>query len=38
MKAARFHEYGDASVLRLDDVPDPNRGPARSSSACALSA
>lgn len=27
MKAVRFHEYGDASVLRLDDVPDPEPGP-----------
>lgn len=27
MKAARFHEYGDASVLRLDEVPDPEPGP-----------
>ena len=22
MKAVRFHEYGDADVLRLEDVPD----------------
>lgn len=26
MKAARFHEYGDASVLVLDDAPDPVAG------------
>ena len=27
MKAARFHEYGDASVLLYEDVPDPVAGP-----------
>lgn len=27
MKAVRFHEYGDADVLVLDDVPDPEPGP-----------
>jgi NADPH:quinone reductase-like Zn-dependent oxidoreductase len=27
MKAVRFHEYGDADVLRLEDVPDPEPGP-----------
>jgi NADPH:quinone reductase-like Zn-dependent oxidoreductase len=27
MKAVRFHEYGDASVLRYEDVPDPEPGP-----------
>ena len=27
MKAARFHEYGDASVLVYDDAPDPVAGP-----------
>ncbi len=27
MKAARFHEYGDASVLVYDDTPDPVPGP-----------
>lgn len=27
MKAVRFHEYGDASVLRYEDVPEPVIGP-----------
>ena len=27
MNAARFHEYGDASVLVYDDAPDPTPGP-----------
>lgn len=27
MKAARFHEYGDASVLVYEDAPDPVAGP-----------
>jgi NADPH:quinone reductase-like Zn-dependent oxidoreductase len=27
MKAVRFHEYGDAGVLRFEDVPDPEPGP-----------
>jgi NADPH:quinone reductase-like Zn-dependent oxidoreductase len=27
MKAIRLHEYGDASVLRLDDIPKPEPGP-----------
>jgi NADPH:quinone reductase-like Zn-dependent oxidoreductase len=27
MKAVRFHEYGDASVLRVEDVPKPEPGP-----------
>ncbi len=27
MKAARFHEYGGAEVMRYDDVPDPTPGP-----------
>lgn len=27
MRAARFHRYGDASVIRLDDVPVPTPGP-----------
>ncbi|MEM7669484.1 MAG: NADP-dependent oxidoreductase [Pseudomonadota bacterium] len=27
MKAVRFHAYGDPSVLRLEDVPDPSPGP-----------
>ena len=27
MRAARFHEYGDASVLVYDDAPDPTPGP-----------
>jgi NADPH:quinone reductase-like Zn-dependent oxidoreductase len=27
VKAVRFHEYGDADVLRLEDVPDPEPGP-----------
>ena len=27
MKAVRFHDYGDADVLTLDDVPDPEPGP-----------
>lgn len=27
MKAARFHEYGDAAVLVYDDAPDPTPGP-----------
>lgn len=27
MKAALFHQYGDADVLRVEDVPDPTAGP-----------
>ncbi|SDP31862.1 NADPH:quinone reductase [Klenkia soli] len=27
MKAVRFHEYGSADVLRLEDAPDPVPGP-----------
>lgn len=27
MKAVRIHEHGDPSVLRLDDLPDPEPGP-----------
>jgi NADPH:quinone reductase-like Zn-dependent oxidoreductase len=27
MKAVRFHEHGDSSVLRYEDVPDPEAGP-----------
>lgn len=27
MKAIRFHEYGSADVLKLDDVDDPQAGP-----------
>lgn len=27
MKAIRFHEYGDADVLRYEDVPTPTPGP-----------
>ncbi len=27
MKAVRFHEYGDADVLRYEDAPDPEPGP-----------
>ena len=27
MKAIRFHDYGDASVLRYEDAPDPTVGP-----------
>jgi NADPH:quinone reductase-like Zn-dependent oxidoreductase len=27
MKAVRFHEYGDASVLRYEDAPEPVIGP-----------
>ncbi|MGW2161314.1 alcohol dehydrogenase catalytic domain-containing protein [Nonomuraea sp. NPDC001699] len=27
MRAARFHEYGDASVIRVDEVPVPRPGP-----------
>jgi NADPH:quinone reductase-like Zn-dependent oxidoreductase len=27
MKAVRFHEHGDAGVLRYEDAPDPVRGP-----------
>jgi NADPH:quinone reductase-like Zn-dependent oxidoreductase len=27
MKAVRFHEYGDADVLRYEDVPEPVPGP-----------
>ena len=27
MKAIRFHEYGEASVLKLEDVPAPELGP-----------
>ncbi|MFB6123296.1 MAG: NADPH:quinone reductase [Haloferacaceae archaeon] len=26
MRAVRYHEYGDESVLRVDDVPDPGPG------------
>ena len=26
MKAVRFHEYGDAGVLRYEDVPVPTPG------------
>jgi NADPH:quinone reductase-like Zn-dependent oxidoreductase len=27
MRAARIHEYGDASVIRHDDIPRPSPGP-----------
>jgi NADPH:quinone reductase-like Zn-dependent oxidoreductase len=27
MQAVTYHEYGDPSVLRVEDVPDPNAGP-----------
>lgn len=27
MRALRFHEYGDPTVLVLDDVPEPHAGP-----------
>lgn len=27
MRAALFHAYGDAGVLRVEDVPDPTAGP-----------
>ncbi|NUT42558.1 MAG: NADP-dependent oxidoreductase [Thermoactinospora sp.] len=27
MRAARVHDYGDASVIRLDEVPTPRPGP-----------
>ena len=27
MKAARFHEFGNADVIRVEDVPDPVAGP-----------
>ncbi|GCE46540.1 NADPH:quinone reductase-like Zn-dependent oxidoreductase [Thermosporothrix hazakensis] len=27
MKAALFHEHGDTSVLRIEDVPEPTPGP-----------
>lgn len=27
MKAVRFHEYGDVSVLRYEDAPEPTVGP-----------
>jgi NADPH:quinone reductase-like Zn-dependent oxidoreductase len=27
MRAARIHEYGDASVIRFDDIPRPSPGP-----------
>lgn len=27
MKAARIHEYGDAGVIRFDDIPRPSPGP-----------
>jgi NADPH:quinone reductase-like Zn-dependent oxidoreductase len=39
MKAVRFHEHGDASVLRYEDAPDPLAGPGEvllSVRACAL--
>ncbi len=29
MKAIRVHEYGDESVLRYEDVPDPEPAPRR---------
>ena len=29
MKAIRIHEFGEASVLKLEDVPDPKPGPAQ---------
>ncbi len=29
MKAIRVHEYGDESVLRYEDVPDPAPAPRR---------
>src|SRR3990170_3601310 len=29
MKAIRVHEYGDESVLRYEDVPDPQPDPRR---------
>ena len=39
MKAARFHQHGDPSVLRFEDAPDPAPGPGRAIvrvRACAL--
>lgn len=27
MRAVQFHEYGPASVLRIDEVPEPHAGP-----------
>ena len=39
MKAVRFHEFGGADVLRLDDVEDPQPGPGEVTidiAACAL--
>ncbi len=39
MKAARFHKYGGADVMRYDDAPDPSPGPGEvliNVRACAL--
>ena len=27
MRAVRFHQYGDAQVLTLEDAPEPHAGP-----------
>ena len=27
MRAVTYHEYGDPSVLRIEDVPEPHAGP-----------
>ncbi|NEE39681.1 alcohol dehydrogenase catalytic domain-containing protein, partial [Streptomyces sp. SID7982] len=27
MRAARYHEYGPADVIVIDDVPEPHAGP-----------
>lgn len=27
MRAARYHDYGPADVIAIDDVPEPHAGP-----------
>ncbi len=33
MKAVRVHEFGDAEVLRYEDVPEPTAGPGQAATA-----